>query len=215
VREYVDSVSEESSERVPNSNSKTSLADTLAGQHSDAKSGSSAKKRIRVVLVSIALICVWLTVRFPYEVESGLEHLVDGPNRINPQTLHLRGEFVESNLGSVEEPSGGVTVRMIAEQYLFVPQCVVIPTGLPIRLRMTSADVVHKPAISETGGELKVVPGYVVETHLQFVREGEYPMPCHEFCGPGHYTMRSRLIAVSLEQFRKLSREERTTCASR
>jgi cytochrome c oxidase subunit II len=199
----------------PNSNPKISLADSPAGEHSAAEAGLSARKRVRVVLVSIALICVWLTVRFPYEAESGLEHILNGPNRVNPQTLHLRGEFVESNLGSSEDPDGGVTVRMIAEQYLFVPQCVVVPTGVPIRVRMTSADVVHKPTISETGDELKAVPGYIGETQLQFARTGEYQMPCHEFCGPGHYTMRSRLIAVSPEQFRKLDREERRNCASR
>jgi len=165
-------------------------------------------------LISVALICVWLTVRFPYEAESGLEHLLNGPNQVNPQTLHLRGEFVESNLGPAEE-AGGLVVRMIAEQYLFVPHCVVVPTGVPIRVRMTSADVVHMLTISGTNDEVKVVPGYIVETHVQFDREGEHQMPCREFCGPGHYTMRSRLIAVSLEQFRKLSPEKRVNCASR
>ena len=166
-------------------------------------------------MVSIALVCLWLTVRFPYQAELGLEHLLNGPNRVNPQTLHLRGEFVESNLGPAEDPRGGVTVRMIAEQYLFVPQCVVVPTGVSIRVRMTSADVVHKLTISGTGDELKAVPGYVVETRLQFERPGEYQMPCREFCGPGHFTMRSRLIAVSAEQFRQLSPEGRMNCVSR
>jgi cytochrome c oxidase subunit 2 len=199
-------------ETMPNSNSKISLATRPADEPSAVKARSSVRRVIRVVLVSTTLICVWLTVRFPYEVESGIEHLLDGPNRVNPQTLHLHGEFVESNLGSVEE-QGGVTVRMIAEQYLFVPQCVVVPTGVPINLRMTSADVVHQLTITGTTDELKVVPGYIVETRLQFERAGEYQMPCHEFCGPGHYTMRSRLIAVPPEQFRELSREARMSCA--
>lgn len=193
-----------------NSNSKFPIAVSP-----DAAAGPSARKRIRVLLISIALICVWLTVRFPYEAESGLAYLLNGPNQVNPQTLHLRGEFVESNLGPTDERDGGVTVRMIAEQYLFVPHCVVVPTGVPIRVRMTSADVVHMLTISGTGDEVKVVPGYIVETRVQFDRAGEHQMPCHEFCGPGHYTMRSRLIAVSLEQFRKLSPEERVNCASR
>src|ERR1700676_755272 len=152
----------------PTSNSKISEPNSPADEHSAPEAGSTARKRIRVFLVSIALICVWLTVRFPYEVESGVEHLWNGPNRVNPQTLHLRGEFVESNLGPAEDPGGAVTVRMIAEQYLFVPQCVVVPTGVPIRVRMTSADVVHKLTISETGDEVKAVPGYVVATRLQF-----------------------------------------------
>ena len=192
-----------------------SVVDSAVGGRSTAQTGSSARKRTRVVLVSFALICVWLTVRFPYQAESGLEYLLNGPNSVNPQTLHLGGEFVESNLGSAEDPGGGVTVRMIAEQYLFVPQCVVVPTGVPIRVRMTSADVVHKLSINQTGDEVKAVPGYIVEARVQFERQGVYQMPCHEFCGPGHYTMRSRLIAVSPEQFRALSREERLNCASR
>lgn len=198
---------------MPNSNLKISRAMSSSDEPSKAETRSRIRKVIRVALVSITLICTWLTVRFPFEVESGIEHLLIGPNRVNPQTLHLHGEFVESNLGPVEDSGGGVTVRMIAEQYLFVPQCVVVPTGVPIRLRMTSADVVHKPTISETGEELKVVPGYVVESHLQFERAGEYHMPCREFCGPGHYTMRSRLLAVPVEQFRRLSREARMGCA--
>ncbi|HWY53164.1 MAG TPA: hypothetical protein VNZ03_01800 [Terriglobales bacterium] len=196
---------------MPDPNSKVSLANS---EHPVAK-GSSARKRIRVLAVSIALVCTWLTVRFPYEAKSGLEHLLNGPNQVNPQTLHLRGEFMESNLGPAEEPGGGVTVRIIAQQYLFVPHCIVVPTGVPIRVRMTSADVVHKLSIGDTNEEVKAVPGYVVETRVQFERAGEHQMPCHEFCGPGHYTMRSRLIAVSPEEFRKLSPQGRMNCASR
>lgn len=177
------------------------------------KSGTKAVKLVRTTLVIVTLICVWLSVRFPYEVESGVEHFLNGPDRVNPQTLHEHGEFVENNLGPTED-AGGVTVRMIAEQYLFVPQCVVVPVGVPVRLRITSADVVHKPTI-ETIAEIKAVPGYVVESHLQFAQAGDYQMPCHEFCGAGHYAMRSFVKAVSLEQFRSLSHEARMTCADR
>ena len=35
----------------------------------------------------------------------------------DPSTLHLGGEFVESNLGSAVEPDGSVTVRVIGQQY--------------------------------------------------------------------------------------------------
>jgi cytochrome c oxidase subunit 2 len=45
---------------------------------------------------------------------------------------------------------------MIAEQYLFVPQCVVVPTGVPIQLRMTSADVVHQLTITGTTDAMEV-----------------------------------------------------------
>ena len=45
----------------------------------------------------------------------------------DPKTLHLSGEFVESNLGSALEADGSVTVRAIGQQYSFTPQCVVVP----------------------------------------------------------------------------------------
>jgi cytochrome c oxidase subunit II len=35
----------------------------------------------------------------------------------NPQTLHISGEFVESNLGSAIEADGSVTVRAIGQQF--------------------------------------------------------------------------------------------------
>ena len=47
----------------------------------------------------------------------------------DPKTLHLSGEFVESNLGSALETDGSVTVRAIGQQYSFTPQCVVVPSG--------------------------------------------------------------------------------------
>src|ERR1700727_3838638 len=61
----------------------------------------------------------------------------------DPRTLHLSGEFIESNLGSAVEPDGSVTVRAIGQQYSFTPQCILVPAGTPITLRATSADVVH------------------------------------------------------------------------
>src|SRR6201990_3436669 len=52
----------------------------------------------------------------------------------DPTTLHLSGEFVESNLGSAVEADGSITVRAIGQQYSFTPQCVVVPSETPINL---------------------------------------------------------------------------------
>src|SRR5262249_56267027 len=52
-------------------------------------------------------------------------------------------EFAESKLGTAMEPDGSATVRLISEQYDFVPHCVVVPAQTPVKFRLTSADVVH------------------------------------------------------------------------
>ncbi|PKN98440.1 MAG: hypothetical protein CVU42_12065 [Chloroflexi bacterium HGW-Chloroflexi-4] len=63
--------------------------------------------------------------------------------------------------------------------------------GVPIRIRMTSEDVVHGFAI---GGyemiPLEVTPGEFVETTLTFDKPGEYTFFCNRWCSPNHTRMR-------------------------
>ncbi len=46
----------------------------------------------------------------------GALHPASNVQVIDPRTLYLTGEFVESNLGTAIEPDGSATVRMIGEQ---------------------------------------------------------------------------------------------------
>ena len=134
---------------------------------------------------------------------------------INPATLHLQGEFVESNLGTASEPDGSITVRILAEQYTFVPQCMLVPADSLVRFRLTSPDVTHGFFVGTTNTNAMVVPGYVTNVMARFEHPGTYTMPCDEFCGLGHHAMAARVVVVSKEQFRKLRPEERiTTCAA-
>src|ERR1700751_2007210 len=99
----------------------------------------------------------------------------------DPRTLHLGGEFIESNLGSALEPDGSVTVRAIGQQYSFTPSCIVVPTDTAVTFRATSADVVHGFLIDGTNINLMLVPGYVSSLNARFETAGVRLMPCHEF----------------------------------
>jgi len=105
---------------------------------------------------------------------------------IDPASLHVKGEFVESNLGAIENPDGSVTVRIIATQFAFVPQCVAVPAGRPVTFRLTSPDVLHGLLISGTNVNTMVVPGYISQVNTTFPKPGDRFMPCHEYCGLGH-----------------------------
>src|SRR5690242_21325501 len=63
--------------------------------------------------------------------------------RIDPKTLHLSGEFTEPNLGTRVEANGQITTRIVATQFAFVPNCVVLPEGQNVTLRLASPDVIH------------------------------------------------------------------------
>jgi cytochrome c oxidase subunit II len=149
-------------------------------------------------------------------VVTGITHALHPPSNvepIDPVTLQLQGEFVESNLGTALELDG-VTVRLIAQQYSFVPNCVKVPAGTPVKFRLTSADVTHGFIIGDTNVNTMVVPGFVSEVRTSFAIPGDYHMPCDEFCGLGHQGMWARVHVVLKGQFPRLTPEQRTSCVS-
>ncbi len=159
-----------------------------------------------VLLVMMAVIVVTGIV--------GAMHPPSNVEVIDPTTLHLQGEFVESNLGTAVEPNGSVTVRLIAEQYNFVPRCVQVPVGTAVKFRLTSADVVHGFLLPDTNVNTMVVPGFVAEVRTRFDRIGETAMPCHEFCGPGHHAMWAHVHVVPKERFANVTFFQRMSCES-
>ena len=132
----------------------------------------------------------------------------------NPQTLHISGEFIESNLGSAVEADGSVTVRALGQQFSFTPQCILVPTGTPVTFRATSADVVHGFLITRTNINAMLVPGYVSVLPAKFDKPGEHPMPCQEFCGIGHEGMWAKVKVIDKTAFFKMAADNnrRLTC---
>jgi cytochrome c oxidase subunit II len=131
----------------------------------------------------------------------------------DPRTLHLSGEFIESNLGSEIEPDGSVTVRAIGQQYSFTPQCVLVPAETPVTFRTTSADVVHGLLIEATNINVMLVPGYVSVLPARFKAPREHVMPCQEFCGVGHQGMWGKVKVIDKAAFQKLAAaRRRLTC---
>ena len=132
---------------------------------------------------------------------------------VDPKTLHLSGEFIESNLGSAGEADGSVTVRAIGQQYSFTPQCVVVPVETPINFRATSADVVHGLLIEGTNINTMLVPGYVSVQPIRFKTPGDHVMPCQEFCGIGHQGMWGKVKVVDKTAFFNMAAaKRRLTC---
>ena len=132
--------------------------------------------------------------------------------RIDPKALHLSGEFAEHNLGTTVGPDGRVTTRVIATQFMFVPQCIAVPQGRPVTLRFAAPDVIHGLLITGTNVNTMVVPGFVAQVHSEFIRTGDLLMPCHEYCGLGHSEMWATVQVVPESQFKPDS-EGRVSCA--
>ena len=150
---------------------------------------------------------------------TGLHWAAMPPSRvetIDPRTLHLGGEFAEANLGSSVGADGKVMVRLVAQQYSFEPQCILVPAGVPVTFRGTSTDVIHGFVVSGTNANVMLIPGYVATFTTTFQKAGDHVMPCHEYCGTGHEGMWSRVQVIEAADFRRrAARGERLSCVRR
>nr|WP_224040807.1 cytochrome C oxidase subunit II [Cupriavidus respiraculi] len=164
-----------------------------------------------VTLIIVVLIAMM--------VLAGLHWAAMPPSRvetIDVRTAHMQGEFVESNLGTAVDADGSVTVRLIAQQYSFEPQCIVVPAGVPVRFRGTSTDAVHGFVVGTTNANTMLIPGFVATFTTTFDKTGELLMPCHEYCGTGHEAMWARVQVLPPNEFLARARaEERLNCVSR
>ena len=145
---------------------------------------------------------------------TGMLHPMSNVETVDAKSLHLKGEFVENNLGVTNNPDGSVTVRMIAQQYMFVPQCVKVPIGAPVHFRLTSADVTHGFFVGQTNTNAMVVPGFVTDVSAKFRQAGDLTMPCDEFCGFGHHGMAARVKVIPREKFDAMSSSDRGGCGA-
>lgn len=71
----------------------------------------------------------------------------------------------------------------------------------PVKLIITSEDVIHGLSIPAFRVKEDAVPG--METYLWFLPEkaGEYELFCTEYCGTGHHSMVSKVIVMPEEDF--------------
>ena len=166
--------------------------------------------------VAVGLIIALLVATMVF---TGLHWAAMPPSRvetIDPRTLHLSGEFVEGNLGTRIGPDGKVVVRLVAQQYSFQPQCIVVPADTPVTFRGTSTDAIHGFVVGRTNANTMLVPGFVATFTTTFRKTGEQVMPCHEYCGTGHEGMWARVQVIPAGEFRaRAGRGERVSCVPR
>ena len=182
-------------------------------QSPGAAAAERAERRWATIVAGIIFLLIAMM------VWTGLHWAAMPPSRvetIDPRFLHQRGEFVEANLGTAVDAQGRVTVRVVAQQYTFTPQCIVVPVDTPVTFRATATDVVHGFVVGRTNANVMLIPGFVSTFTASFPRTGEMLMPCHEYCGTGHEGMWARVQVLERAQFEQQAQAGRTmSCVPR
>ncbi|RDS80795.1 cytochrome c oxidase subunit II [Dyella monticola] len=109
-------------------------------------------------------------------------------------------------------PAGAMPVYIVAKQWMWKVQHVngrreidtlTVPLGVPVRLIMTSQDVIHSFYIPDFRVKQDVVPGRYTALWFVATRLGNFPLFCSEYCGTDHAAMTGTVKVVSREDYQK------------
>lgn len=76
-----------------------------------------------------------------------------------------------------------------------------IPVGVPVRIKLRSADVIHTFWVPQLAGKTEMIPGQINEQWIQADAPGIYRGQCSQFCGAQHAHMAFEVVAEPPAQF--------------
>jgi cytochrome c oxidase subunit 2 len=83
-----------------------------------------------------------------------------------------------------------------------------IPVGVPVRIALTTNDVIHSFWVPQLQGKIDLIPGDTNEIRLVVRRPGTYRGICAEFCGDEHAKMGIVVFAEDSATFRQWARQQ-------
>ena len=78
-----------------------------------------------------------------------------------------------------------------------------IPVGRPVKLTMTSEDVIHDFFVPAFRVKNDVLPGRYTTVWFEATKPGQYRLFCSEYCGTQHSGMTGRVIVLELSDYEK------------
>lgn len=88
-----------------------------------------------------------------------------------------------------------------------------IPVGQPVRVFLTSRDVIHSFWVPELQGKLDLIPGDTNDLRLAADKPGTYVGVCAEYCGLQHAHMAFRIVADPPADFARWLAAQRAPAA--
>lgn len=137
---------------------------------------------LEVVFVAgpLALFLVWFAIGFRDYIE------MTSPPK-NTMDIYVEGKQWMWKFAYPDGPNAVNTLR--------------VPAGRPVRLMMTSRDVIHSMFIPAFRAKKDVLPGRYSYVWFEAILPGKYPLYCTEMCGLNHSTMIGEVIVMSPQEF--------------
>ena len=128
----------------------------------------------------------------------------------------------ETALGKYPDPRTALTINVTGHQWWWeleyaMPELrdhfkganeIHIPVGVPVRLLVTSADVIHSFWVPRLQGKIDLIPGDTNDLRLLARVPGTYRGQCAEFCGAQHANMAITVVADDSATFARWLRDQ-------
>jgi cytochrome c oxidase subunit 2 len=110
----------------------------------------------------------------------------------------------------VYPPEGAMEVTVVGRQWMWKLQHPTgqreinelhVPLGQPVRLTMTSQDVIHSFFIPAFRVKQDVVPGTYTSVWFEATQAGTYHLFCAEYCGTEHSRMIGQVVAMDPKDY--------------
>jgi cytochrome c oxidase subunit II len=124
--------------------------------------------------------------------------------------LYLGGATVY--LGNQRPPPDALQVNVVAKQWMWKIQHfegrreineLHVPLGRPVRLIMTSQDVIHSFYVPAFRVKQDVLPGRYTSMWFKATKAGSYHLFCAEYCGTDHSRMIGRIVVMPSGDFER------------
>jgi len=116
------------------------------------------------------------------------------------------------------EPENALRVQVVGHQwwweFRYPDQGIVtanelhVPIGVPLRLELSTDDVIHTLYVPRFGWKKDSIPGYVNVMSVRVDQPGTYDGACSEYCGTQHAWMRIMVVAHADDQFEAWARTQ-------
>jgi cytochrome c oxidase subunit 2 len=115
-----------------------------------------------------------------------------------------------NELAALIPPKQAMEVHVVAKQWMWKTQyangvreinTVHAPVGEPVRLVMTSQDVIHSFFVPAFRIKQDILPGRYVEAWFQATKTGTFRLLCTQFCGAEHSAMVGSVVVMSKADF--------------
>jgi cytochrome c oxidase subunit 2 len=119
------------------------------------------------------------------------------------------GRFGRTDIHSIDDAAGnpfGLDERDPFAKDDITSASLRIPLGRPVKLTLTSRDVIHSFFVRELRIKQDLVPGMRIPLHFQAEVAGTYEVPCSELCGLGHFQMRTTVTVMPVADYERWKR---------